>query len=77
MQEEPMKIDEPIEIDKMDDPFETEQMEKEMKIKDLKMTSYISISMTRYKMFYLVLLEAKIIKPEDMSTNIEIVRRQK
>ena len=29
-----MEIDEPME---MDDPFETEQMEKEMKIKDLKM----------------------------------------
>ena len=53
-----MKIDEPVEID---DPFETEQMEKEMKIKDLKITLYISIIMTRYNMFYVVLLKAKVI----------------
>ena len=61
----------------MDDPFETEQMGKVIKIKHLKMTSYISITMTRYKMFYMVLLEAKIIKTENMSSVIEIVRRQK
>ena len=53
-----MKIDEPVEID---DPFETEQMEKEMKIKDLKITLYISIIMTRYNMFYVVLLKAIVI----------------
>ena len=80
MPEEPIEIDKPIKIDEpmeIDDPFETTQMEKEPKIKDLKMTSYISITMTRYKMFYVVLLEAKIIKPEDRSSVIEIVRRQK
>ena len=41
------------------------------------MTSYISLTMTRYKMFYVMLFEAKIIKAEDMSNVIEIVRRQK
>ena len=69
-----MEIDEPME---MDDPFETEQMEKEMKIKDLKMTSCISLTMTCYKIFYVVLLEAKNIKAGDMSKVIEIVRRRK
>ena len=74
LMDEPMEIDEPME---MDHPFETEQMEKEMKIKDLKKTSYISLTMTRYKMFYVVMLKTKIIKAEDMSNLIEIVRRQK
>ena len=46
-----------------------------MKIKHLKMTLYISITMTRYKMIYVVLLEAKVIKAEDMSNVIEIVHR--
>ena len=84
MQEEPMEtdelMDEPMEIDEpmeMDDPLETEQVEKEMKIKNLKVTWCISLTMTRYKIFYVVLLEAKIIKAEDMSNVIEIVRRRK
>ena len=55
LMDEPREVDEPM---KIDDPFETEQIEIEMKIKDSKVTSYISITMTRYKMFYVVLLEA-------------------
>ena len=69
LMDEPMEIDEPME---MDHPFETEQMEKEIKIKDLKKTSYVSLTKIRYKIFYVVLLEAKVIKTEDMSNVIEI-----
>ena len=65
MKEQPMKVDKPMDIDEtmeidkpkeIDAPFETEQMEKEMKIIDLQMISYNSITITRNKMFYVMLL---------------------
>ena len=52
-------------------------MEKENKIKDLKMTSYILLTITRYKMFYAVLLEVKVVHSEYIPSVIEIVRQQK
>ena len=75
MQEEPMEIDKPEDEQmEMDATFETEQMENEIKTIDLQMTSYNSIAMARQKIFCVVLLEAKIIKADDMSSVIEVVR---